>query len=175
MDKLMTASEASEYLRVNYMTVYKLAQSGKIPATKVGGRWRLERKTLDTWIAKHAAPRKGSVLVAVRGTQVAGRIRRIVAEQGHKVVIVTTGDEALNELGRKHYDLILLDPLLASMTWTPYLASLRRKTRRATVGIIADSGKNTIAEETMALSPLLLIRKGFRVEEIVKVLNMAIS
>ena len=35
MDTLMTVKEAAQYLRLNYMTVYKLAQKGKIPASKI--------------------------------------------------------------------------------------------------------------------------------------------
>ena len=54
MEALMTTKEAAEYLRLNYMTVYKLAQRGKIPATKVGGSWRVKRERLDQWLSGQA-------------------------------------------------------------------------------------------------------------------------
>ena len=54
MEALMTTKEAAEYLRLNYMTVYKLAQRGKIPATKVGGSWRVKREILDQWLSGQA-------------------------------------------------------------------------------------------------------------------------
>ena len=37
MSNLMTTKEAAEYLKLNYMTVYKLAQRGRMPASKIGG------------------------------------------------------------------------------------------------------------------------------------------
>ena len=37
MKRLMTIKEAAEYLKLNRMTVYRLAQKHKIPALKVGG------------------------------------------------------------------------------------------------------------------------------------------
>jgi len=44
----MTAQEVAEYLRLNVMTVYKLAKQRKIPgAIKVGRTWRFKRSLLD--------------------------------------------------------------------------------------------------------------------------------
>ena len=36
-------------------TVYRLAQSGEIPAFKLGGTWRFRRSELDRWIAAKIA------------------------------------------------------------------------------------------------------------------------
>lgn len=46
---VMTVQEVAEYLRLNQMTVYKLAQNGKIPAVKVGRVWRFRRDLIDEW------------------------------------------------------------------------------------------------------------------------------
>ena len=54
METLMTPRETAEYLRLNCMTVYKLARVGKIPATKVGGSWRVKREILDQWLSGQA-------------------------------------------------------------------------------------------------------------------------
>ena len=48
----MTTKEASEYLQLSYMTIYKLAQQGDLPAYKLGGHWRFNKKVLDEWFAK---------------------------------------------------------------------------------------------------------------------------
>lgn len=50
MDNLMTVKEAAQYLQLNYMTVYKLAQKGKIPVSKIGGTWRFKKEILDDWL-----------------------------------------------------------------------------------------------------------------------------
>ncbi len=49
--EILTIEEAAEYLRIPVSTVYRLAQSGRIPAQKVGRRWRFYRPTLTNWIA----------------------------------------------------------------------------------------------------------------------------
>jgi len=56
----MTVSETAAYLRMNRMTIYRLAQEGKIPAFKVGGSWRFDRQGIDEWIAQQVQRRQES-------------------------------------------------------------------------------------------------------------------
>ena len=46
-DEIMNIKEVSEYLKIPISTVYKLAQSGEVPAVKVGKHWRFMKKDLD--------------------------------------------------------------------------------------------------------------------------------
>jgi len=46
----MSVNEAAEYLRVNTKKVYTLVSEGKIPATKVTGKWLFPRKLVDQWL-----------------------------------------------------------------------------------------------------------------------------
>lgn len=48
---VMTIQEISEYLRIPVSSLYRLAQSGRIPCQKVGRHWRFHRATLVTWMA----------------------------------------------------------------------------------------------------------------------------
>lgn len=43
----MTASELAEYLRLNEVTIYRLAQEGKLPGLKVGRQWRFKKEVID--------------------------------------------------------------------------------------------------------------------------------
>jgi excisionase family DNA binding protein len=49
-EEIMTIKEVSEYLKMNYRTVYRLAEKGEIPAFKVGKNWRVRKDLLDKWI-----------------------------------------------------------------------------------------------------------------------------
>jgi excisionase family DNA binding protein len=49
-DIVMTIQEVSAYLRLAESTVYKLAQEGKLPGRKIGGRWRFSRESLQRWL-----------------------------------------------------------------------------------------------------------------------------
>jgi excisionase family DNA binding protein len=44
---IMTASELAEYLRLNEVTIYRLAQEGKLPGLKVGRQWRFKKEVID--------------------------------------------------------------------------------------------------------------------------------
>lgn len=50
LPEFMTIEEVSEYLRVPISSLYKLAQQGKIPASKVGRHWRFRREFIDRYI-----------------------------------------------------------------------------------------------------------------------------
>ena len=47
MNELLTIKEAASYVRVNPLTVYRLASRGKVPAVKVGRHWRVHRDALE--------------------------------------------------------------------------------------------------------------------------------
>ncbi len=49
---VMTIKEVADYLKMKVVTIYKHAQKGKIPAFKVGSKWRFKKKTIDEWIQK---------------------------------------------------------------------------------------------------------------------------
>lgn len=47
---VMTVQEVADYLKMKTVTIYKHAQDGKIPAFKVGSKWRFKKETIDRWI-----------------------------------------------------------------------------------------------------------------------------
>ena len=46
----MTLQEVAEYLQLSKDMIYRLAQNGRIPASKVGNRWRFRRERIDRWM-----------------------------------------------------------------------------------------------------------------------------
>ncbi|MBI3252914.1 MAG: helix-turn-helix domain-containing protein [Candidatus Omnitrophica bacterium] len=49
-DKVYTVPELARYLRMQPLTIYKHASSGKLPGFKIGSHWRFKKKTIDRWI-----------------------------------------------------------------------------------------------------------------------------
>ena len=47
---LLTVKEVADYLRMGLLTVYKLIQTGKIPAFKIGKQWRIKKEDLEKYI-----------------------------------------------------------------------------------------------------------------------------
>jgi excisionase family DNA binding protein len=56
---IMTVEDVARYLKLKPQTVYKWAQEGQIPATKLGKEWRFRRRILDEWIDTGIALSKG--------------------------------------------------------------------------------------------------------------------
>lgn len=73
-DEIMTVEEVAKYLKLKAQTVYKWAQGGQIPGTKLGKEWRFRRRILDEWIDTAITLSKGGFdllfqqsLIVVRG------------------------------------------------------------------------------------------------------------
>jgi excisionase family DNA binding protein len=60
--EVMTLREASEYLGISPDTLYKYLSESKIPAFKLGNRWRFKKDLLDRWMEKKS---EHTVLAAV--------------------------------------------------------------------------------------------------------------
>ena len=50
--EVMTVREASQYLGISPDTLYKYLSEDKIPAFKLGNRWRFKKDLLDRWMER---------------------------------------------------------------------------------------------------------------------------
>jgi excisionase family DNA binding protein len=49
-DEMLTIEDLAAYLKLKPQTIYKWAQTGKIPGAKFGKEWRFRRSTIEKWI-----------------------------------------------------------------------------------------------------------------------------
>jgi excisionase family DNA binding protein len=49
--RLLTTSEAAQYLRLKERKIYEMVAEGAIPCTKITGRWLFPQSELDRWLA----------------------------------------------------------------------------------------------------------------------------
>jgi DNA adenine methylase len=63
MDKLLTIKDVAEYLQMSKEKVYKLAQQGKIPVSRIENQWRFRLKKVDAWLE---ANEMGSIAVTAQ-------------------------------------------------------------------------------------------------------------
>ena len=52
--EVMDIRQASLYLGVSPDTLYRYLSDGKIPAFKLGNRWRFKKSTLDRWMERQS-------------------------------------------------------------------------------------------------------------------------
>ena len=102
---VLTAREAAKYLRLALPTFYRYMWEGKIPSSKIGGRYRFKKTLLDRWLGK----KPGGDDVSGRNKfvgKVSGIKRDLILAQvnlevgEHKITAVITRD-ALDALGLK--------------------------------------------------------------------------
>ncbi|MCL5990935.1 MAG: helix-turn-helix domain-containing protein [Bacteroidetes bacterium] len=52
-DEILTIEEVAKYLKLKPQTIYTWAQTGKIPAAKLGKEWRFSKRILEQWFFEH--------------------------------------------------------------------------------------------------------------------------
>lgn len=72
---LLTATQLASYLQISDGHVYELANSGRIPAIRLGRQWRFKKDHIDKWLDEHArtwrrhAPPKAAGLPGTAGAK----------------------------------------------------------------------------------------------------------
>jgi excisionase family DNA binding protein len=51
-EQMLTLAEASAYLRVSPVTLYRMLKRRELPAFKVGHVWRFDKGRLDAWLKR---------------------------------------------------------------------------------------------------------------------------
>jgi molybdopterin-binding protein len=102
---VLTAREAAGYLRLTVPTFYRYLRSGRIPSSKIGGRYRFKRSLLDQWLGKRPEGEAISGRNQLPGTVSAIKRDAILAQVNldvgeYRITAVITRD-ALDSLGLK--------------------------------------------------------------------------
>ncbi len=69
-ETLLNIQQVADYLQLNHSTVYQWAQQGRLPAIKLGGRWRFRRADIEEWLDAQA--RQPVSLAALEGHAASG-------------------------------------------------------------------------------------------------------
>jgi excisionase family DNA binding protein len=177
LEELMNIKEAAVYLRLNSMTVYKLAQKRAIPAFKVGGNWRFKKDILDDWLVRQSSlgTSNGTVLIVDDDPMIREILREVIESHGYIVAEAESGESALDAVKIQHFDLIFLDLMLRGLNGAEILGPLKEQDKDTVVVIVTGYADDPIALKAMSLGPILLIRKPFRERDIIEVLNMVMK
>ena len=61
--ELLTTKEIALYLRLRPETMLRKVKRGEVPAIKVGGRFRFDKKEIDEWLRDNSVPRKSTLVI----------------------------------------------------------------------------------------------------------------
>jgi excisionase family DNA binding protein len=54
--RIMTVEEVATYLQISKRSVYKLIKEGKLPATRILNKYRLNRESIDSLVRGEGEP-----------------------------------------------------------------------------------------------------------------------
>ena len=121
----MSVREIAEYLHINTKKVYALVAEGKIPATKVTGKWLFPRKLIDQWVmeSSHGGLLTDRLVIAGSDDPLLQRaLNALVIEMQGRALVTNTcaGTElGLSLLARNRAD-------VSGVRWGPADESQRR-------------------------------------------------
>lgn len=79
-EEILTLEEVAKYLKLKPQTVYKWAQEGQIPGTKLGKEWRFRKWIIDDWVDSAIVLSKGGFDALLQSTLAAVQTRRMSPE-----------------------------------------------------------------------------------------------
>lgn len=113
MAELITARQVSELLNIPLPTVYRYAQQGVLPAVRIGGSWRFRKDVIEGRWLFEAVPSANVLVVYGAGSEAEQEARELITktltQEGHKPLVVGTGEEALAAIAEQTFELVFLD------------------------------------------------------------------
>ena len=171
--KLLNVREVAEFLHVHPNTVRQWSDSGLIRSFRVGPRGdrRFNLADVTGSIATGLPIKSPNVLIVDDHRAVRQLLEDTVTIHGCAVTVVGTGEKALDELGKSHFDLVFLDLMLPGLSGLDVLRSIRANHRDTAVAVVTGYAEAPIAMEALSLGPVFFIRKPFKMADIAEVLD----
>jgi len=163
---LLTVKETAEYLRIPLPTVYYLVQRGKIPASQIGGRWRIKKSTLDRDILRQDKQGQPAVLVVDDDLGLQDLFRTFLKKIGFSRVVVGTAKEAINSLHKQKFDLMFLDLQLPDAPGDQVYKTAKQIDPDLNVIVITGYPDSEILDRILQVSPVTVLKKPLKVEQL---------
>ncbi len=198
---ILTPAEAARYLRVHRETLYDLIRDRTIKASKVGGRWRIQKTSLDVYLQRDYSPSSASpvedgdllqkisgarpsrpyqygddpkhkrILVVDDSPQVREFFEVALTRRGHAVLSVSSGYEAVEQVKKDVYDLVFIDLLMPQLDGVDTLKAIREIDPDPMVVLITGYPEGELVTKALGLGPFVLLDKPIRVADLLKVVE----
>ncbi len=97
-DEMLTIEDVAAYLKLKPQTIYKWAQTGKIPGAKFGKEWRFRRSAIEQWIDRQISSQTGAAKPVDTG---AGEGGNMAADGSGRVKRTARGSEKVESSASK--------------------------------------------------------------------------
>jgi len=176
-DNMMDIKETAKYLKMNKMTIYKLAREGRIPAFRVASEWRFRRDLIDRWLMSQlkgkpveeeiglerlAGPK--SILIVDDEEVIRNFFSEMLSE--YRILTAQSGEEALEIIKTDRPELVLLDLKMPGIDGLETLKRIRKMDKGLSVVMLTAYGTPEIKSQAMRLGARGLMAKPFELQQI---------
>ncbi len=167
-DRMMKAEELSSMFSVPMRTILRLAKEGKVPAIKIGGRWRFDRDVIEQWMQDSTSYRgRGKVLVVDDMPGDRQALRRPLEKMGIEVKEAATVEEAVALLEKEKFDAVMLDLMFGKEPdGVKVLQWLGRMKMAVPVVIVTGYAETDYLNEALAHGTFVVLSKPFLREQL---------
>lgn len=168
-NEILTVNEVADYLRMNPMTIYRLAQQGRLPASKVLGCWRFKRQEIEAWL-KDQEFQPSKILVIDDDPLIGNTIKNALGKK-HAISAVETAKDALNTLERERFNLIFLDLRLPDTDGLTLYKQIILSGKNIPVVVITGSTDGSLLSRMVEEGVQFILNKPFTIEEVQQMLS----
>ena len=167
MAELLTTKEIARYLRLRPETVLRKVRDGEIPAIKVGGRFRFDKKQIDDWLSRSSTSKK-RILVVDDDATIRSLFKDTLELSTYHVMTAENGITALKLAETQDFDLIFLDLKMTGMDGAETFRRIRRIDNSVPVVIITGYPTSELMEKALEQGPFGVMKKPFTATDIRK-------
>ena len=169
-NEMMTVNEVAEYLRMNPMTIYRMAQQGRIPASKILGSWRFNRQEIELWI-KSQQFQPSKILVIDDDPSIGIAIKNVLTK-GHTIILAANANEAIRMVKQEKVNLIFLDLVLPDVDGLTLYKQIKDYDKNVPVVVITGlSNSSDLLAKVVAEGAQFVLNKPFTDDEVRHMLN----
>ena len=166
MKRLLNSKEIAEYLNLDPITIRRKAAKGKIPASKVGNRFRFDKDVIDRWLLRNKAGKQIHILVVDDEPIIGQLFRDSLQESTYQVTTASSSLEALSLIDKIHFDLIFIDLVLPEIDGSELFRRIKEIDKDIPVAIISAYPDSALMDKAMEHGPFLVMKKPFSSNDI---------
>jgi len=175
MEDLVTVQEVADYLKMSPQTIYRFAQQGRIPALKVGNRWRFRLADIETWLQQQGDRVVPSILVVDDDAAVGRLFAEVLGGEGYPTTVIHSGSEAVEAVRRRQYALIFLDLVMPGMDGLETLRAIRQVDQDARIVIVTGHQDSDLLEQALRQGPFTVLPKPCGGSQILDTVSMLVA
>ncbi|MDA0676819.1 MAG: helix-turn-helix domain-containing protein [Chloroflexi bacterium] len=175
MPQYLNIRDAADYLGISPHTLYKLVERREVPASKVGGAWRLNPEALDAFLQGGVTrgTRSPEILVVEHDDEVRRDMASIAMSRGARTQMAAGSEDALLLLsGGTGVDLVLYgvppDPVEADV----FLQRAKEICPDCRIALMVEPERASELGGLMRHGPMIMLRKPVERPDVVSLLAL---